>query len=357
MLLALLAVLPGMFAASTALLPSSFTMYAMTTATAGVLLDSPALVIAAAAVGIVWGWVVAAIAFVPFALWVLWRGPLQSAWSTAALAATATLAPLVVFDRLFYGTWTVSLWNFIRYNVVGGGDSALYGVEGPMFYLVNGALNLNGALLAALAAPLVLTAAVAVSRLAPGGLPLPAAPSTRLVVALAPAYVWLAAISALPHKEERFLYVVYPVLALAAAATLATVPWLVATVCHRVARVPRPVGQWAGRLVVGGQLVLVAVLSLSRYNCRVLGFAQCYTCCVVVVDLYLLYVARPQDGGVGARVWCADAGVPTAAGGTWHRCHARPPAASVCWHRVVPVSVFVLPARAVVPPAIHQKRV
>ncbi len=31
-----------------------------------------------------------------------------------------------------------------------------------------------------------------------------------MAVALAPAPLWLAAISALPHKEERFLYVIYP---------------------------------------------------------------------------------------------------------------------------------------------------
>lgn len=32
----------------------------------------------------------------------------------------------------------------------------------------------------------------------------------RLLVCVAPIYVWGAAITALPHKEERFLYVVYP---------------------------------------------------------------------------------------------------------------------------------------------------
>ena len=32
----------------------------------------------------------------------------------------------------------------------------------------------------------------------------------RLAVAVSSVFVWLAAISALPHKEERFLYVVYP---------------------------------------------------------------------------------------------------------------------------------------------------
>ena len=37
----------------------------------------------------------------------------------------------------------VSIWNFVKYNVVGGGDSALYGVEPATSYLKNGALNLN----------------------------------------------------------------------------------------------------------------------------------------------------------------------------------------------------------------------
>jgi hypothetical protein len=31
-----------------------------------------------------------------------------------------------------------------------------------------------------------------------------------MAAALAPVPLWLAAISALPHKEERFLYVIYP---------------------------------------------------------------------------------------------------------------------------------------------------
>lgn len=30
------------------------------------------------------------------------------------------------------------------------------------------------------------------------------------MIALSPVYVWLIAITALPHKEERFMYVIYP---------------------------------------------------------------------------------------------------------------------------------------------------
>ena len=43
----------------------------------------------------------------------------------------------------------------MRYNVAGGGDSALYGTESATFYLRNGVLNLNMALPLALTAPLL----------------------------------------------------------------------------------------------------------------------------------------------------------------------------------------------------------
>lgn len=58
-LLLLLAVLPGMFFASTSLLPSSFTMYMLTAAAAFVLEGKPLQVVGAAMVGVVWGWPVA----------------------------------------------------------------------------------------------------------------------------------------------------------------------------------------------------------------------------------------------------------------------------------------------------------
>ena len=61
----------------------------------------------------------------------------------AAAAALALGAASVAADSAFYGRPTSSVANFLRYNVVGGGDSALYGTEGPWFYLHNGLLNLN----------------------------------------------------------------------------------------------------------------------------------------------------------------------------------------------------------------------
>jgi hypothetical protein len=48
----------------------------------------------------------------------------------------------------------IALWNFVKYNVVGGGDSALYGVESSTYYLRNAFTNLNLVLPLALLAPL-----------------------------------------------------------------------------------------------------------------------------------------------------------------------------------------------------------
>lgn len=106
--------------------------------------------------GVVWGWCVAGIAFLPLALLVLLSCPLARSLPALALALLATLAPLALADRAAYGRWTVSLLNFVRYNVVGGGDSALYGIEGPAFYLRNAAVNFQAGLALVMAAPLAL---------------------------------------------------------------------------------------------------------------------------------------------------------------------------------------------------------
>lgn len=48
----------------------------------------------------------------------------------------------------------VTLWNFLKYNVAGGGDSSLYGVESSTFYLRNALTNLNLVMPLALLVPL-----------------------------------------------------------------------------------------------------------------------------------------------------------------------------------------------------------
>lgn len=201
-LLLLLCVSSGMFTSSTSLLPSSFTMYALTAASAAILNSDHRRVVLYAMVGVIWGWAVAGVAFLPYAILLLLVGNPMVYLPAGLVFLTGTLVPMIGCDRLFYGKWTFSLWNFVRYNVFGGGDSALYGVEGPSFYMRNGLNNLNFVLPLGLVYPLVALLdlfQVTGNEWRP-----------RVLITLSPVYVWLAAITALPHKEERFMYVIYP---------------------------------------------------------------------------------------------------------------------------------------------------
>jgi alpha-1,2-mannosyltransferase len=217
----------GMFVSANAFLPSSVAMVAMTFSAAGVLEGNTNLVIWGAVVGCTWGWIVAGLAFVPYALWILVRGirsrNLLGSFGTLFVSLAIALVPLVVCDRVYYGTWKASLVNFLEYNVQGGGKSDLYGVEPASYYLKNGFNQLQMALPLALALPAVMAAR------AVGGMLLNTNQAQLkerqgisdwlVLVALSPAFLWMVAITSLPHKEERFLYVVYPLLIAAAAVT------------------------------------------------------------------------------------------------------------------------------------------
>jgi len=233
----LLATSAGMFSAAPALLPSSFVMLFLTWAAAEVLRgERPNAVVAAGVFGLLWGWPVASVAFLPYALWVLLAAESVAKTAAAALGLSAlALAPLVLLDRLAYGKWTLSLLNFLRYNVSGdGGDSALYGVEEWHYYLRNSLLNLGAVVALAAAAPAVLGIAFAATKTNMISPPSAASVSPhalkRLSLALLPLPLWAATISSLPHKEERFLYPVYPLACLAAAAATAAAPSAAAAV-------------------------------------------------------------------------------------------------------------------------------
>lgn len=252
--LALLVASSGLFAASAAFLPSSFTMCALTAAAASLISGNYPAVIFSAVIGVFWGWCVAGLAFIPYALWVLGTAPLFPAFGILLAALVSTLAPLVVADRFFYGNWKASLWNFLVYNVAGGGKSALYGVEGPLYYLRNGLNQLQLVLPLSLLLPAAALLALAA---APGNGARRRLDGT-LLIAIAPLFTWLAAITVLPHKEERFLFVVYPLACLAAAATLDAL----SRVSTRV--FIGPSGTVLAKSAVGAAVVLTSLLSLSR---------------------------------------------------------------------------------------------
>ena len=80
--------------------------------------------------------------------------------------------------------------NLLVYNVLGGGESHLYGTEGALFYLKNGFNNFNFALVFAMMFVVLLP--FTKKKFAPD-----------MVIVVSPVYIWMAFMSLQPHKEER----------------------------------------------------------------------------------------------------------------------------------------------------------
>lgn len=250
LLLCFLATSAAMFVSSTSFLPGTFSMYFFTLATAGVLQQNQTLVIVSCAVSVIVGWSVTAIAAIPHALWVLGTASFVRSLRTAVLLTASLLILTFAFDSYFYGRYVLSLHSFLSYNVFGSGDSALYGVEDSTFYLRNGLNNLNVLLPLSFAAPCFLLLRICLSSEK-------REQAKNLLAALSPQWFWLLAITMLPHKEERFMYVVYPEILLAAAYTVVQAGNSLAGV----------IGMFRGhvrKVFFTGALIITTMLSASR---------------------------------------------------------------------------------------------
>ncbi|KAK7257160.1 hypothetical protein RIF29_30931 [Crotalaria pallida] len=283
--LAMLCLTSGCFFASTSFLPSSFSMYAISLASGLFLLDKPAAAVAVAAIGVILGWPFSILAFLPVTLYSLSRKFTQS-FIAGAVTSIILLASSVVIDFYYYGRWTSSVLNILIYNVAGGGESHLYGTEGPLFYLRNGFNNFNFCFVLALLFLGIFP--VAKKKYAPD-----------LLIVVSPIYIWLGFMSLQPHKEERFLYPIYPLICVAASAVMESFPDLFRdkydsysnSIAVKVAKVLRPV-------VLG----LILCASHARTFSLINGYSA-------PMEVYKI-LEHHDDAGMGS-VLCV--------GAEWHR--------------------------------------
>ena len=130
--------------------------------------------------------------------------------------------PIVVVDSYFYGKMTAVFWNIVKYNVFPDASRGpdLYGTEPWYYYLLNLSLNFNILLPMALFSlpALAITSRIDRHRL---GNDIPSAmrssPFRILALRLLPLYVWIGIFTVQPHKEERFMYPVFPLVCFNAA--------------------------------------------------------------------------------------------------------------------------------------------
>ncbi|XP_073123149.1 alpha-1,2-mannosyltransferase ALG9 [Henckelia pumila] len=208
--LAMLCLASGCFFASTSFLPSSFSMYAMSLSSALFLFEKPTAAVAIAAGGVILGWPFSILAFLPVTIYSLYRR-LSYAFVSGVVTSVTLLALSLLVDYHHYKKWTSSVLNLLIYNVIGGGESHLYGTEGSTFYLRNGFNNFNLCFILALLFIAILP--IAKKKYAP-----------ELLVIISPIYIWLGFMSLQPHKEERFLYPIYPLICVAASAVIESFP-------------------------------------------------------------------------------------------------------------------------------------
>lgn len=147
-------------------------------------------------------------------------------------------------DYNYYQKIVLVPLNIVLYNVFNSnGGPSLYGTEPWDFYLKNGFLNFNiGLLLALSALPLAM---------------LKGKPSS--IMYLSHFYLWFIIFSYQPHKEERFLYVVYPLVCLNASLGL-----FYASKFFNV--------KWLKSLVIKIFFTIFCVLSISRIMALVIYY-------------------------------------------------------------------------------------
>jgi len=239
-LLMILASSSGMAVASTAMLPSSFAMVCVTASAAASLRGKHRLACIACVFAVVFGWPFSGIAAIPFGLYAIYGIGFVATLSVVALFTAISVAISIVCDSFMYSKsgelrLVSSVYNLLKYNVMSG-KSNLYGVEDAVFYVKNLLLNFQLSAAFSIFAPVAVSFAVAVKAylLREQAKKDPKANKGKLLVAIEkyrndwramlvvslPFPLVTAFFTIIPHKEERFLYMIYPCLALSASVTI-----------------------------------------------------------------------------------------------------------------------------------------
>lgn len=119
------------------------------------------------------------------------------------------LSLIVYIDSLLYSKLTIVPLNAVLYNVFSSEETGpnIFGTEPPSYYLLNLLLNFNLILILALAS-IVIIPLISLFEL-----------DWNALTLMLPLPLWLTIFVSQPHKEERFLYPIYPFILLSSGIT------------------------------------------------------------------------------------------------------------------------------------------
>ena len=212
----------GTFISSTAFLPSSCCMY-FGYALLATWLDTKKANAAVYSVGFgaILGWPFFAAMGVPvaFQILVIRRKILKFIkWSLETLVISGAFT--FIWDYFMYKKIMFSPANIVLYNVFSNKGPDLYGVEPVSYYIKNLILNWNICFIfAVLSLPLAVGTEYYFSKRSKHYQPA----IVQFLIYLSPLYIWLSIFFLQPHKEERFLFPVYPFIAFSGAVFLSSI--------------------------------------------------------------------------------------------------------------------------------------
>lgn len=201
---------------------------------------------------------------------------------------------MIFVDSHFYQRLVVAPWQLVRYNVFPSGDHSssgpdIFGTEPWWFYALNGFLNLNVVFpLALISLPVLFICKRWAYQAVVGstGLGFLATSHGRpylfLGWKLLGAYLWLVVFTLQAHKEERFLYVVYPLFCFNAATVLVLFQQMLlhvsssSWVCSILLEVSRRTVVDAVVYTLFIALVMVDVFIVKHLQTRCFEFALCW---------------------------------------------------------------------------------
>ncbi|KAF1765546.1 hypothetical protein GCK72_005498 [Caenorhabditis remanei] len=207
----------GVFQASPAFLPSSFCM-TLTYFTLGAFLNERwTLGIFCVAFSTLVGWPFVAVLGLPFVVLMLYVKDLKFEFIvTSLLLGSSTALVQFLTDSYYFGKPVVASLNIVLYNVLSGPGPSLYGEESIIFYIKNLILNWNVAIFAFFAG--VPLSFIAIRKaLKEGKLSTFLETNTSVILLAVSAALWMVIFGAQAHKEERFLFPIYPLIAFIAA--------------------------------------------------------------------------------------------------------------------------------------------
>lgn len=194
------------------------------------------------------GWPFCAVLFIPLGFYAIWDSFMSTSTNNSKrpapgshgvlfliarvlFYAIAIQAIVMVIDFKYYGkiispTFNIFVYNTGLFSQDGINRDELYGVEDISYYIKNLVLNWNGiAVMGILALPLRIIFRILGVIGGEGTMENPVSTSQHsitwyswvLEVVCMPMYLWMGIVFSRPHKEERFLFPIYPLLAIGGA--------------------------------------------------------------------------------------------------------------------------------------------